>query len=137
MAGGGAASWRASSETNTFVAAVQQPLLGLLRLDDEREALAAQDRAGRAQIAAAEADLRQAVETQFLRYFEAQAVEQIADASEHELGDEVEVARARLASGVITRADMLRIEVAVANAAPAGAAGAQPGADGARAAARR
>ena len=67
-------------------------------------------------MAAAEADLRQNVETQFLRYFEARALKEIADASERELGDEVEVARARLASGVITRADMLRIEVAVANA---------------------
>lgn len=102
--------------TNTFVASVQQPLLGLLRLNDEHESQAAGTEAGRAQIAAAEADLRQSVETQFLRYFEALAVKEIADASERELGAEVEVARARLASGVITRADMLRIEVAVANA---------------------
>jgi outer membrane protein len=102
--------------TNTFVAAIQQPVVGLLHLDEEREALAAGTESGRAQIAAAEADLRQSVETQYLRYFEALAVKQIADASERELGAEVEVARARLASGVITRADMLRIEVAVANA---------------------
>ena len=102
--------------TNTFVASVQQPVLGLLRLDEEKQAQAAGTEAGRAQIAAAEADLRQNVETQFLRYFEALAVKEIADASERELGAEVEVARARLASGVITRADMLRIEVAVANA---------------------
>ncbi len=102
--------------TNTFVASVQQPLLGLLHLDDERESLAAGTEAGRAQIGAAEADLRQSVETQFLRYFEARAVKEIADASERELGAEVDVARARLASGVITRADLLRIEVAVANA---------------------
>ena len=102
--------------TNTFVARSQQPVLGLLHLDDEKEALAAGTEAGRAQMAAAEADLRQSVETQFLRYFEALAVKEIADASERELGAEVEVARARLASGVITRADMLRIEVAVANA---------------------
>jgi outer membrane protein len=102
--------------TNSFVAAIQQPVVGLLRLDDEKEAQAAGTEAGRAQIAAAEADLRQGVETQYLRYFEALAVKEIADASERELGAEVEVARARLASGVITRADMLRIEVAVANA---------------------
>ena len=102
--------------TNSFVAGIQQPVLGLLHLDDEKDSLAAGTEAGRAQIAAAEADLRQNVETQFLRYFEALAVKEIADASEHELGAEVEVARARLASGVITRADLLRIEVAVANA---------------------
>ncbi len=87
-----------------------------MRLDSEHDAQAAGTDAARAQLAAAEADLREAVQTQFLRYFEAQAIGQIADTSEHELGDEVEVARARLASGVITRADMLRIEVAVANA---------------------
>ncbi len=102
--------------TNTFVASVQQPVVGLLHLDDEKESLAAGSEAGRAQIAAAEADLRLNVETQFLRYFEALAVKEIADTSERELGAEVEVARARLASGVITRADMLRIEVAAANA---------------------
>ena len=102
--------------TNSFVAAIQQPVVGLLHLDNEKEAQAAATESGRAQIAAAEADLRQSVETQFLRYFEALAVKEIADASERELGAEVEVARARLASGVITRADMLRIEVAVANA---------------------
>jgi outer membrane protein len=113
---GGMAFLAREQRTNTFVASVQQPVLGLLHLDDEKEAQAAGTEAGRAQIAAAEADLRQNVETQFLRYFEALAVKEIADASERELGAEVEVARARLASGVITRADMLRIEVAVANA---------------------
>jgi len=72
--------------------------------------------AARAQLAAAEADLRQAVEAQFLRYFEARALGQIADASAKQLGAEVEVARARLTSGVITQADLLRLQVAVANA---------------------
>ena len=103
-------------ETNTFVASSDQPLLGLFRANDERETLTEQSAADRAQIAAAEADLRQTVETQFLRVFEAQALEQIANASVHELGEQVTVAKARLASGVITQADLLRIEVAVANA---------------------
>jgi len=113
---GGTAFLAREQRTNTFVASVQQPLLGLIHLDDEHESDAARTEAGRAQIAAAEADLRLNVETQFLRYFEALALKEIADASERELGSEVEVARARLASGVITRGDELRIEVAVANA---------------------
>jgi outer membrane protein len=103
-------------KTNSFVASADQPLLGLLRANDERETLTEQSAAARAQIAAAEGDLRQTVETQFLRVFEAQALEEIASASVHELGEQVTVAKARLASGVITQADLLRIEVAVANA---------------------
>ena len=103
-------------KTNTFVAAGAQPLVGLLRQNDEQAAQAEQSAAQRAQVAAGEADLRATVETQFLRVFEAQAMEQIAAASIHELGDQVTVAKARLASGVITNADLLRIQVAVANA---------------------
>jgi outer membrane protein TolC len=103
-------------ETNTFVASFDQPLMGLFRANDERETLTEESASDRAQIAATEADLRANVETQFLRVFEAQALEQIAGSSVHELGDQVTVAKARLASGVITQADLLRIEVAVANA---------------------
>ena len=103
-------------ETNTFTAAAAQPLLGLLRANDERETLAEQSAAERADIAASEADLRANVETQFLRVFEAQALEQIAAASVRDLSEQVTVAKARLASGVITNADLLRIQVAVANA---------------------
>jgi outer membrane protein TolC len=103
-------------KTNTFVAAGAQPLVGLLRQNDEQAAQAEQSAAQRAQVAAGEADLRATVETQFLRVFEAQAMEQIAAASIRELGDQVTVAKARLASGVITNADLLRIQVAVANA---------------------
>ena len=103
-------------ETNTFTASFDQPLMGLFRANDERETLTEQSAGDRAQIAASEADLRANVETQFLRVFEAQALEQIASSSVHELGDQVTVAKARLASGVITQADLLRIEVAVANA---------------------
>ena len=103
-------------ETNTFTASFDQPLMGLFRANDERDTLTEGSAADRAQIAADEADLRANVETQFLRVFEAQALEQIASASVHELGEQVTVAKARLASGVITQADLLRIEVAVANA---------------------
>ncbi|HLK89778.1 MAG TPA: TolC family protein [Polyangia bacterium] len=105
-----------NKETNTFTASFDQPLFGLFRANDERETLTEQSASDRAQIAAAESDVRQTVETQFLRVFEAQALEQIANASMRELGEQVTVAKARLASGVITNADLLRIEVAVANA---------------------
>ena len=103
-------------ETNTFTASFDQPLMGLFRANDERETLTEASAGDRAQIAAGESDLRANVETQFLRVFEAQALEQIASSSVRELSDQVTVAKARLASGVITQADLLRIEVAVANA---------------------
>jgi outer membrane protein len=103
-------------KTNTFAAAGAQPLVGLLRANDEQTAQAEQSAAQRAQVAAAESDLRATVETQFLHVFEAQALEQIAASSIRELSDQVTVAKARLQSGVITNADLLRIQVAVANA---------------------
>ncbi|HEX7598785.1 MAG TPA: TolC family protein, partial [Polyangia bacterium] len=65
---------------------------------------------------AAELSLRQAAETLFLRIFEAKALEGTALASEHELLDRLEVARAQLTSGVLTEADVLRVQVAAANA---------------------
>jgi len=102
--------------TNTLVASAVQPLLELPRLSDQRAAQDEATAATRAQLAASEADVREAVETQYVRFFEAQALEQIAAASVRELSEQVTVARARLTSGVITRADLLRIEVAVANA---------------------
>jgi outer membrane protein len=113
---GGMAFTARDQTTNAFVASANQPVLGLLRANHERETLVEQVAADKAQIAAAEADLRANVETQFLRIFEAQALEQIAASSVRELSDQVTVAKARLASGVITQADLLRIEVAVANA---------------------
>jgi outer membrane protein len=102
--------------TNTFSASAVQPVLGLLRANDERASLVEEREAARAEVAITEADIRANVQTQFLRVFEARALEQIAQASVRELGDQVKVAKARLANGVITNADLLRIEVAVANA---------------------
>jgi len=56
------------------------------------------------------------VKTIFLQYFEARALEQIALASVTELGEQIKVAKARLKAGVITNADLLRVQVAQANA---------------------
>jgi len=102
--------------TNTFSASALQPVLGLLRLDSDRSALAEGRAASEAALAAAEADLRETIQTEFLRTFEAQAMKRIAETSAAELGDQVTVARARLTTGVITNADLLRLQVAVANA---------------------
>jgi outer membrane protein TolC len=102
--------------TSTFVASADQPLLQLGRLNSEKGAQDETVAAARAQLAAFEADVREAVQSQYVRVFEAQALEQISAASVSELSEQVTVAKARLATGVITQADLLRIEVAVANA---------------------
>ncbi|HEX2659871.1 MAG TPA: TolC family protein, partial [Polyangia bacterium] len=102
--------------TNTFTASAAQPVLGLLRLGTEHASLSENRAAGEAQLAAAEADLRERIQTEFLRTFEAQAMQRIAETSAAELSEQVTVARARLASGVITNADLLRLQVAIANA---------------------
>lgn len=113
---GGAAFTARDQDTNTFSASAAQPVLGLLRLDTERGSLVESRAAAEAQLAAAEAELREVIQTQFLRTFEAQAMKRIAETSAVELSDQVTVARARLASGVITTADLLRLQVAIANA---------------------
>jgi len=113
----GTTSFQARDQnTNTFSASAMQPVLGLLRLNSDRSALAEGRAAAEAALAAAEADLRETIETQFLRTFEAQAMKHIAETSAAELSDQVTVARARLTTGVITKADLLRLQVAVANA---------------------
>ena len=90
--------------TNTFSASAVQPVVGLLRLNSDRGALAEGRAASEAALAAAEADLRETIQTEFLRTFEAQAMKRIAETSAAELGDQVTVARAHLATGVITNA---------------------------------
>jgi outer membrane protein len=103
-------------DTNSFVAAVDQPLLGLFHLSHDYSAQARAAEAGEAQYLAARAELKEAVEVGYLRLFEAKALEDIARASEAELAEEVQVTKARLDAGVLTNADLLRVQVAVANA---------------------
>jgi len=93
-----------------------QPLLGLLRLSADYSGQQESAEAGAAQVESAELSLRQAVETLYLRVFEARALEGTALASERELNDRLDVARAQLATGVLTEADVLRVQVAAANA---------------------
>jgi outer membrane protein TolC len=103
-------------DTNLFTVSADQPLLGLLRLSADYQSQQRSTEAGAAQVQSAELSLRQAIETMYLRVFEARALEGTALASERELKDRLEVARAQLATGVLTEADVLRVEVAAANA---------------------
>jgi outer membrane protein TolC len=105
-----------AEDVNTFSASGTQPLLGLFRLSHDYLAGRRQADAARAQVDVTAAALRERVETDYLRYFEALAQEGIARASEDELNHQAEIARAKLKAGVITRADHLRVEVAAANA---------------------
>ena len=103
-------------DTNMFTVAADQPLLGLLRLSADYSGQQESAEAGAAQVESAELSLRQAVETLYLRVFEAKALEGTALASEREINDRLDVARAQLATGVLTEADVLRVQVAAANA---------------------
>jgi len=114
--GGGALFPVRKQDTNMFTVAADQPLLGLLHLAADYHGQQEMAEAGAAQVQGAELSLRQAIETLYLRVFEAKALEETALASERELNDRLEVARAQLATGVLTEADVLRVQVAAANA---------------------
>lgn len=103
-------------DTNTFVAAAQQPVLGLLHLSHEYLAQKRAAEAGAEGYRAGRAILREAVQTGYLRLFEARALGEIAHASVSELEEQVQVAQAKLKAGVLTNADVLRVQVAQANA---------------------
>ncbi len=93
-----------------------QPLLGLWHR--AHELAAASDRAASAQedLKTAEADVREQVETQFLAVFEARALAGIAKSSLGQLQKQAQITAVKLAHGVATRADLLRVQVAIANA---------------------
>jgi len=103
-------------DTNTFAASLNQPLLGLLRLVEERRALVKSAAATASQLAAAQEAVRHGVRVAFIRHFEALALAEIARQSEKELAEQVAIAQAKLKAGVLTNADVLRIQVAAANA---------------------
>ena len=102
--------------TSAFTAAADQPLLGLLHLGEDAAAQGSASAATQADLLTTEASVKEAVVTQLLHLFEARALGQIAHASVLQLTEELQVERARLSAGVITRADVLRIETAAANA---------------------
>ncbi len=102
--------------TNTFVAALGQPLLGLLHLSSDHNALSNSAEAAAFDVQTQEANLRDDVRTQFLRMFEARALAGVARASQVQLVEQLQVAKEKLAAGVLTPADVLRLDVAAANA---------------------
>jgi outer membrane protein len=102
--------------TNSFVAVVNQPLVGLLHTGYDFSAQRSNAKATDAAKKVAEAQVVQTVRTLYLQVFEARALEEIAAASLAELNEQVTVAQARLKAGVITNADLLRVQVAAANA---------------------
>lgn len=103
-------------DINTFTATADQPLTGLLYLARERSAQERTADASEAGFAALRAVVKVDIEVGFLRLFEAAALEQIARTSEAELTEEVQVTKAKVDAGVLTNADSLRVQVAVANA---------------------
>jgi outer membrane protein len=105
-----------NQNTNALVVSGDQPLLGLLHLAHERDSQARMADATEAQLETARADLKAAVESQYLHLFEAKAFEEVAQASQRELSEQVAVTQAKLKAGVLTTADLLRVQVAVANA---------------------
>jgi outer membrane protein len=108
--------------TSTFVAAASQPLVGLLRRSEDYKAEARSADAAAFGVVAAESATREAVETEYLRMFEARALQEIAKVSESELGEQVTVTAAAVKAGTLTQADLLRVKVAQANARQQGIA---------------
>ncbi len=101
--------------TNAFVVAGRQPVLGLFRLAQDYRAADRLEHAAGAQVLAAERALTEQVQTGFLHLFEARASRQVAQTSQRQLEEQVVVAKARVAAGTLTSADVLRVEVAKAN----------------------
>jgi outer membrane protein TolC len=102
--------------TNTFVVALGQPLVGLLSLYENRRAIEITGDSLDETVKSGEDAIREAVQVGYLRYFEARATEDIARTSEAQLTEQRTVAESRVKAGVLTRADLLRLDVAAANA---------------------
>lgn len=101
---------------NMFTATASQPLLGLLRLSQNYAASDASADAGVQDMKAAEADMRANVRTWFLRLFEAKALADTAESSVKDLEEQVDMAKRKMDAGTLTTADVLRLQVAAANA---------------------
>ena len=95
---------------------VAQPILGLLHISQD---YAAADRAADAaavDLRTSEDELRTQVEYGYLSLFEARAEKGIAQSSHDQLTDQLHVAQAQFKDGSLTKADVLRVQVAAANA---------------------
>ncbi|HUB06714.1 MAG TPA: TolC family protein [Myxococcales bacterium] len=98
------------------IVTASQPLLGLWHLSHELASANERADASQAELREQRADLRQQVEGDLLSLFEARALEGIAKASQAELREQRTVAQAKVEHGVATQGDLLRVEVAIANA---------------------
>ena len=101
--------------TNTFVVSGKQPVVGLLKLSQEFRAAGASADAAASQLENFERATREAVETGYLRLFEARAAKEVAHVSQLQLAEQLTVAQARVEAGAMTTADVLRVQVARAN----------------------
>lgn len=104
-----------AQNTNSFVVAGKQPVVGLLHLSQEWSAASANAEAAGSQLENFERATRETVETGFLRLFEARAAREVAHVSQAQLGEQLTVASARVEAGAMTTADVLRVRVARAN----------------------
>ncbi len=102
--------------TNTFAVSGHQPLLGLLHGTQDYEARSSDSAAAAAGVKVSESEARTEVELEYLKLFQAKARSEIAQASAKELAQEVTLTEARVKAGTLTNADLLRIQVAEANA---------------------
>jgi outer membrane protein TolC len=102
--------------TNAFVVSAGQPLLGLLHLSSDHKALSTAAEAATFDARTIAANLRDDVRSEYLRMFEARTLAGVAHASQDQLTEQIAVAKEKLAAGVLTPADVLRLDVAAANA---------------------
>ena len=103
-------------DINTFSVGASQPLMGLFKgVADYKGKSIAADAAAQG-LRASESTAREAVELEFLRYFEAKTRGEVARASEQELAQQVTETEARVKAGTLTKADLLRVKVAESTA---------------------
>jgi outer membrane protein TolC len=102
--------------TNTFAVSGRQPLVGLLHGTQDYEARSSDAAAAAAGVKVSESEARTEIELEYLKLFQAKARSEIAQASAKELAQEVTLTEARVRAGTLTNADLLRIQVAEANA---------------------
>jgi outer membrane protein TolC len=103
-------------DTNNLTLLATQPLLGLLRRSQEHKARSREAEAALLGVRASESELSEAVALEYLRMFEAKARAEIARSSEQDLAGELRDTEARVEAGKQTKADLLRVRVAVASA---------------------
>lgn len=101
--------------TNTLVLSAKQPVIGLVKTSQDFMAANANTDAADSQVVTAERAMREAVESGFLRLYEARAAREVAQASQQQLAEQLVVSKARVEAGAMTNADVLRVQVARAN----------------------